>query len=146
MPFLTCPPAMPLVLQEAKRQLEEVRAALASERSAHDATKQALKRESEQREAALAAAVALPTAAAAAVPAAVASHPISSPGDKLHDALSPREAAEVRQQVLDLEVSMLLCFTGACLVWHLWLNSQQTCASASAALCIALRTQECCAS
>lgn len=144
MPFLTCPSAMPLVLQEAKRQLEEVRAELASERSAHDATKQALKRESEQREAAVAAAVALP--AAAAVPAAVASHPISSPGDKSHGTLSPREAAEVRQQVLDLEVSMLLCFTGACLVWHLWLNSQQTCASASAALCIALRTQECCPS
>lgn len=137
---------MPLVLQEAKRQLEEVRAELASERSAHDATKQALKRESEQREAAVAAAVALP--AAAAVPAAVASHPISSPGDKSHGTLSPREAAEVRQQVLDLEVSCCSASQGQCLVWQrdMWLDNQQMFEGASAALCIALRTQECCPS
>ncbi|PRW33926.1 kinesin K39 [Chlorella sorokiniana] len=93
--------------QDTKRQLAEVRAELAAERSAHDTTKQALKRESEQHEVVLASAVAAPAAAAAvAVPAVVASHPISSPGasaDKPHGSLSPREAAEVRQQVLDLE-------------------------------------------
>ncbi len=113
--LLTCCSLASSKLQEAKRQLDEVRAELAAERSAHDTTKQALKRESEQREAALAAAVAVPAAAAAAAaaPGAVASHPISSPGASPHK-LSPREAAVVRQQVLDLEVSLLPCL--ACVV------------------------------
>lgn len=110
--LLTCCSLASSKLQEAKRQLDEVRAELAAERSAHDTTKQALKRGSEQREAALAAAVAVPAAAAAA-PGAVASHPISSPGASPHK-LSPREAAVVRQQVLDLEVSLLPCL--ACVV------------------------------
>lgn len=121
--------------QETKRQLEETRAELAAERSAHDATKQALKRESEQREVVLAAAVAAPAAAAvaAAVPPSVGSHPISSPIASPHK-LSPREAAEVRQQVLDLEVSSRLMACGLCFVcdvswsgaaaWAVWRGVQ----------------------
>lgn len=101
----------PTRVQETKRQLEEARAELAAERSAHDTTKQALKRESEQREAAVAAAGAAAVAVAAAP--AVASHSVPSPGAspaKARGSLSPREAAEVRQQVLELEVR-------ACFQW-----------------------------